>query len=412
MILGNGGSGEKLDGSETYSDRIGLFFFFTACAGVSIVVWVFNWICWVNQCCCCDFLHNPVNKRIAWWMSFSFLLGILACCISGFISGNRFGYAIEGTWCALDRIYYDIIEGPIVKSDQKWKGLTDEKTIKIDKIADEEPPSYTIKKTDTEKIKTEFIDKIDNLLYGLKVCRVFTMIYFSLFLIAVTFAGISMMFYACLKRQGYLIIFMHVLWNVIRFFIFSFFLFGTAYGIFFLMLRDARGVVRIIFESGENTAILGDSNTNLASFFKDFSNEDIIKKKCYIQEGEGANIKNSYFDCTFVRTNLHLAYRALNDASIESRKLCAVSLSSAFFGAVAVYFFLLVLHHYNNDLFFDSGKSIFKGFTGVGGGYSKKNREKDPAYKKRKLRAEIELTSKNDENSNYNAVNKNENDDD
>jgi hypothetical protein len=336
-------------------------------------------------------------------MSFSFLLGILACCISGFISGNRFGYAIEGTWCALDRIYYDIIEGPIVKSDQKWKGLTDEKTIKIDKIADEEPPSYTIKKTDTEKIKTEFIDKIDNLLYGLKVCRVFTMIYFCLFLIAATFAGISMMFYACLKRQGYLIIFMHVLWNVIRFFIFSFFLFGTAYGIFFLMLRDARGVVRIIFESGDK-AILGDS----ADFFKKFSDEKIIEKKCYIQKGT----EKENFDCTFVRTNLHLAYRALNDASIESRKLCAVSLSSAFFGAVAVYFFLLVLHHYNNDLFFDSGKSIFKGFTGVGGGYSKKNREKDPAYKKRKLRAEIELTSKNDENSNYNAVNKNENDDD
>ena len=401
MILGNGGSGEKLDGSETYSDRIGLFFFFTACAGMSIIVWVFNWICWVNQCCCCDFLHNPVNKRIAWWMSFSFLLGILGCCISGFISGNRFGYAIEGTWCALDRIYYDIIEGPIVKSDQKWKGLpgTDEKEIKFE---GDNQTSYKIKKDDFNNIKTEFIDKIDNLLYGLKVCRVFTMIYFCLFLIAATFAGISMMFYACLKRQGYLIIFMHVLWNVIRFFIFSFFLFGTAYGIFFLMLRDARGVVRIIFESGDK-AILGDS----ADFFKKFSDEKIIEKKCYIQKGT----EKENFDCTFVRTNLHLAYRALNDASIESRKLCAVSLSSAFFGAVAVYFFLLVLHHYNNDLFFDSGKSIFKGFTGAGG-YSKKNREKDPAYKKRKLRAEIELTSKNDENSNYNAVNKNENDDD
>ena len=168
------------------------------------------------------------------------------------------------------------------------------------------------------------------------------------------------------------------------------------------MLRDARGVVRIIFESGDK-AILGDS----ADFFKKFSDEKIIEKKCYIQKGT----EKENFDCTFVRTNLHLAYRALNDASIESRKLCAVSLSSAFFGAVAVYFFLLVLHHYNNDLFFDSGKSIFKGFTGAGG-YSKKNREKDPAYKKRKLRAEIELTSKNDENSNYNAVNKNENDDD
>ena len=372
---------------------------------MSIIVWVFNWICWVNQCCCCDFLHNPVNKRIAWWMSFSFLLGILACCISGFISGNRFGYAIEGTWCALDRIYYDIIEGQIAKKDQKWPGFTQQEGEKTIKFYGDEQTSHKIKKENFDKIKTEFIDKIDSLLYGLKVCRVLTMIYFCLFLIAVTFAGISMMFYACLKRQGYLIIFMHVLWNVIRFFIFSFFLFGTAYGIFFLVLRDSRGVVRIIFEGGDAT-ILGDS----ATFFTEFSKEEIIEKNCYIP-GTGDN-KEYFFDCKFVRTNLHLAYRALNDASIESRKLCAVSLSSAFFGAVAVYFFLLVLHHYNNDLFFDSGKSIFKGFAGAGGGYSKKNREKDPAYKKRKLRAEIELTSKNDENSNYNAVNKNENDDD
>jgi hypothetical protein len=57
------------------------------------------------------------------------------------------------------------------------------------------------------------------------------MAYFCLFLMAVVTAGVSMMFYACLKRQGYLITLMHVLWNIIRFFIFSFFLYGTAYGI-------------------------------------------------------------------------------------------------------------------------------------------------------------------------------------
>ena len=77
------------EGWSDYVDRIGLFFFFVACAGISLIVWVFNWVCWLNQCCCCDFLHNPVNKRIAWWTSFAFLLGILACCISGpSVSGN------------------------------------------------------------------------------------------------------------------------------------------------------------------------------------------------------------------------------------------------------------------------------------------------------------------------------------
>ena len=57
-----------------------------------------------------------------------------------------------------------------------------------------------------------------------------------------------MMFYACLKRQGYLITFMHVIWNIIRFFIVSFFLFGTAYGIFFLILKDLISCANKIFD--------------------------------------------------------------------------------------------------------------------------------------------------------------------
>ena len=114
---------------EIYLDRIGLFFIFTACAGISLIVWIFNWICWLNQCCCCDFLHNPVNKRIAWWMSFSFLLGILACCISAFVSINRFGFALEGAWCAVDRIYYDSLYGQLKNSEPKWEGFEKVKEI-------------------------------------------------------------------------------------------------------------------------------------------------------------------------------------------------------------------------------------------------------------------------------------------
>ena len=57
-------------------------------------------------------------------MSFSFLCGMLACCISGCVSVNRFGFAIEGTRCALDRLYYDSLHGQLKTNEPKWKGFT------------------------------------------------------------------------------------------------------------------------------------------------------------------------------------------------------------------------------------------------------------------------------------------------
>ena len=509
---------------ENYLDHIGLFFIFTACAGISIIVWIFNWICWLNNCCCCDFLHNPVNKRIAWWMSFSFLLGILACCVSAFVSANRFGFALEGAWCAVDRVYYDSLYGQLKTSEPKWEGMDNLNKlsnnlsdffnymmVEFDKDDDfgpsgswkfvngywtkditdvpsdkqyEELTKYSIivnsllriknfgkkvegsvlssvfNKDEFKKIKSDFLD--DHFYYytkTLKAClKILAMIYYSFLLTAITAAGVSLMFYACLKRQGYLLTFMHVLWNVIRFFMFSFFLYGTAYGIGFLAIRDSIAYLMYVF--GENLTaekpklINGgleffkkclsenDSNlktkfdsvyiTSLNDFFynyheilKNDMDYDGIKQKIeeinntYIEKSESGesynatklNIFNSLvekagkegdlfgsFDCGFLKSNLNLLYTALYDASVESRILCAVSLCSAFFGAVAVYFFLLVMHHYNNELFFDTGKSIFTGFDGFGGGFKKKNNNQDPAFKKRKLRAEIELTSKNEDN--------------
>jgi len=274
-----------------------------------------------------------------------------------------------------------------------------------------------------------FHEKEDTLNYSLNILA---MIYFCLFLIAVTSAGISMMFYACLKRQGYLITLMHTLWNIIRFFILSFFLYGTAYGIFFIILSDLIGVMRMIFED------LIDPNNKFTSFLKEClsplkkENEDIIldNKKIFSEKNVikclncadnndnnqiCLNLKKEElfifnFDCSFLKSDLHHLYKALNDASLESQKLAAISLCASFFGAVAIYFYLLVMHHYNNEIFFDSGKSIFTGFDGFGRGYKNKNRNNDPAYKKRKLRAEIELTSKNDDQNEYKDINKNDDD--
>ena len=149
----------KNDYSKYIENRIdiGLFFFFVACAGVSIIVWAFNWICWLNQCCGCDFLHNPVNKRIAWWTSFAFLLGMLAFCISAFVSVNRFGFALEGAWCSLDRIYYDFKNGQLKESYPKWIGIE-----KLNKMIDDfkDIIAGLSKMDDIPKLTT--IDEVEN----------------------------------------------------------------------------------------------------------------------------------------------------------------------------------------------------------------------------------------------------------
>ena len=381
------------DENNFYIQHVGLYFFFTACAGVSIIVWIFNWVCWINQCCCCDFLHNPVNKRIAWWMSFTFLLGMLACCIAGCVSVNRFGFALEGAWCAIDRIYYDSENGELMgKPDdmldpinyKRWKGNKEEEYKDISNYL--------------KDLKSKFENlNFDFNYYGkvVKGClKILSMIYFCLLLIVVTFAGVSLMFYACLKRQGYLIMFMHVLWNVMRFFMFSFFFYGTTYGICHHLFFDMIGLVHYIFTG----------KADVSEFI------DTELKGCFLDQDQ-LNLNHNNF-CRVIRRDVNILFWALDDASYESRILSALSLCLSFFGAVAVYFYLLVMHHYNNEIFFDSGKSIFTGMEGFGSGYRKRNLNQDPAFKKRKLRSEIEMTSNNEQNNNYKDINKNDNEDD
>ena len=60
-----------------------------------------------------------------------------------------------------------------------------------------------------DKIKFEYFHKKHDILYA--SLMVLSMIYFCLLSFVLTAAWVSMMFYACLKRQGYLITFMHVL---------------------------------------------------------------------------------------------------------------------------------------------------------------------------------------------------------
>ena len=334
-------------------------------------------------------------------------------------------------------------------------------------------------------LKTKFLEEFYYFAKIAKGCgKILTMIYFCLLLIVTTFACISMMLYACLRRQGYLSTFMHVLWNIIRFFIFSFFFYGAAYGMCYLALRDAVAYVMFVFGE-ENLDKLNDKSklipleegkdylnyclinsnsdykkkldiiltSSLEDFFKSYSelvvlfeeqktaedlsqyeNSNVTLKDLVTAQKDMYNfIKNKItnivcknncakfpelairegglfgsFNCTFLKSDLNMMYRTLFDLSVEARILCALSCCIGFFGAIAIYFFLLVLHHYNTEIFFDAGKSTFTGFDRIGNN-KKKYTSKDPAYKKRKIRSEIELSSRNEEYSGYQPANKGEN---
>ena len=92
-------------------------------SGLSIVAWVLNWLCWTKKFCCCKLYHNPIITRIFWWLSFSFLSGLIACCISGLVFATRFGKYIRVVQCAYERIYYDSEYGELKDSYPKWEGL-------------------------------------------------------------------------------------------------------------------------------------------------------------------------------------------------------------------------------------------------------------------------------------------------
>ena len=331
-------------------------------------------------------------------------------------------------------------------------------------------------------IKNNFInlksDFLEEYYYYARVARacgkVLTMIYFCLLIIITTFAGTSMMFYACLKRQGYLSTFMHVLWNIIRFFMFSFFFYGAAFGMCYLALRDAVAYVMYVFgeenlnpnnkesrlipkEKGKEFlyyCLINNDNdyknkldkiivNSFEEYFQSYSElksffeshvpipdqeelKDLLTSANAIYNKIGDNIQKyicqqnscsdfpqmatrkggifGSFDCSFLKSDLEMTYRTLYDLSIEARILCALSCCISFFGAVFVYFFLLVLHHYDVELFPDNKKAIFTGFDGFG--KTKKKSINDPQHKKRKLRAEVELSSRNEEYSGFQDGNK------
>ena len=480
-----------------YFERLAVFIIFAVIAGISIIFWVFNWICWKRQCCCFIYFDEYCNKVFTWWLSWVFLCGVLACCISGIVTANRFGFSLYGAQCGYERIYYDIVYGQQKKSYPKWPGIYTlnshidaliniKKTLEennyssyfgnfynntpnntncgdvedyllypipteiFDKICSDETVNSiksvnifispflnnyfnlykssdvlnktkislegqieTLKNFKNETIKkfysskSEFIDDFDYYVdVAFAMGKIVPLIYFCVLLSFVVASGALLIVYYCKKRnQLWWILPMHIAWNGLRFFMFSFFIYGSAFGMLFLFGKDTIAYYKYAFTEqniyDENIIILPAESK---SFFQNclFKNSayDSLKENNFLNEfiknadqmktwiknnensqaaiyqtiqglynkinsnflknfeveleffqdiiDRGENIYDS-LNCSFINNNINLMYRALWDFAWETRILCALSCCIGFFGAIAVYGFLWAMNLWRRD---------------------------------------------------------------
>ena len=87
--------------------------------------------------------------------------------------------------------------------------------------------------------RTDLLDKVNYYVKVGKACgKILVLIYFCLLCTIATFGCVLLILYSLLQKQRPLDILMHIIWNSIRFFVFSFFIYGAVFGMLYLGLRD------------------------------------------------------------------------------------------------------------------------------------------------------------------------------
>ena len=304
-------------------------------------------------------------------MSFLGLCGILACCVSGFITSHYFQKKVTAIKCIYERIYYDSEYGELKAEDSKWKGLKkrneligkfhdfinneyqfnfffdkewekgnislhldkdvyylkkfteeiqkifhecegrilrkyddsgelicdlnnyqnvdsilkkyiDEATriskfysdevVNINKFINSKSKiGYNIEINRTNEIlesisedlnnyQTKFLDEVDYYINIAHICGyILIIIFYSIVIAIVVFCCFLLWAYTFFKEQKIVYILMHISWNILKFFSFSFFIFGAAFGILYLCSRDLIGYNQFLFSNsnlGKNEIII------------------------------------------------------------------------------------------------------------------------------------------------------------
>ena len=102
--------------------------------------------------------------------------------------------------------------------------------------------------SDLDNYKNGFLDEAD---YYIKVSNkcgyILVTIYYSILLVVVVCSCFLLWAYSYFKEQRLIYTFMHISWNILKFFSFSFFMFGAAFGALYLVSRDLIGYNQFLF---------------------------------------------------------------------------------------------------------------------------------------------------------------------
>ena len=233
--------------------------------------------------------------------------------------------------------------------------------------------------------------------------QIVPIIYFVFLLITALLALAALIIYYCncfyrFSQRDYIFP-MHIIWNVTRFFVFSFFMYGMGFGMVYIVTRDVIPYMQYVFGkdnvgTGSSTIVIPEKTKkyfnyclfsgddifddvldkyNIDEFISNMikfeewknndvtiDNSDIIKYfndyKTALKDAYTVNNANSYsaykdiykktgsvyssLNCTFIQYDLNVMYEAIWDFSWEARILCTISCFIGFLGALGVYGFL------------------------------------------------------------------------
>lgn len=165
--------------------------------------------------------------------------------------------------------YYDIMDDSIINIKAYGEEYNEEikSTIKEFNNISEDLKSY----------QNGYLNEVEYYIKIAKACGyILSMIYFCL-LGVVSFLGcVLLLAYTYLQNQKNLDLLMHITWNCIRFFVFSFFLYGAAFGMLSKGLRDIIAYNKYVFGQNlnKNSTTLLLSNKESKSFFWQCLNEE------------------------------------------------------------------------------------------------------------------------------------------
>ena len=165
---------------------------------------------------------------------------------------------------------------------------------------------------DLDNYKNGFLEDAYHYINIYNICGyILVTIFYSILLAIVVCCCFLLWAYSYFKEQRLIYTFMHVAWNILKFFSFLFFMFGAAFGASYLVSRDLIGYNQFLFSNlnlaeNDKTYLLPDGASK--EFFRYCLNEDnnsnyiysfeipsiVLLKNLYFNMKEGIKINGSY----------------------------------------------------------------------------------------------------------------------